>query len=130
MKYLKEFNEYKPDIDSVEKWVSFLDDKYKIQNIDDSRFIMIDDKPYHLKGFLFNKGKLTDRIFWDIKYESEENGSKIHEPSLRKAIKNWIDKHNMLKESLDSFDLQFAMAKIKEKSGPQRSRFFIPGNRC
>lgn len=95
MKYLKEFNEYQPDMNSVENWESFLNDRYKIEEIDGRRFIMIDYKPYYLKGRIHSKKRITDKIFWDIKYESEENGSEIHEPSLRKAIKNWIDKSSI-----------------------------------
>ena len=38
----------------------------------------------------------------------------IHEPSLRKAIKNWIDKNSIINESLNNFDVDFAITKIKE----------------
>ena len=95
MRYLKEFNEYQPDIDSVERWESLLDKKYQIKEYKGDKLIMIDDKSYYLTGSFFNKGRLTQKIFWDIKSDADENGSVIHEPSLRKAIKNWIDKNNI-----------------------------------
>ena len=95
MRYLKEFNEYQPDLDSVGSWESLLDKKYQIKEYRGDKSILIDDKSYFLSGPLFNKGRLTQKIFWDIKSEADEYGSVIHEPSLRRAIKNWIDKNNI-----------------------------------
>lgn len=110
MKYIKEFNEYEPDESSVRDLEKYLDVRYEIKDFRGDKLIVIDDKPYYLSGFQFNKGRLTDKIFYDITSEVMD----LHEPSLRKAIKNWIDKHSMLKENLENFDLQFAMAKIGE----------------
>jgi hypothetical protein len=110
MKYIKEFNEYEPEESSVRDLEKYLDVRYEIKDFRGDKLIVIDDKPYYLSGFQFNKGRLTDKIFYDITSEVMD----LHEPSLRKAIKNWIDKHSMLKENLENFDLQFAMAKIGE----------------
>lgn len=111
MKYIKEFNEYESDESSVRDLEKYLDVRYEIKDFRGDKLILIDDRPYYLSGFQFNKGRLTDKIFYDITSEVMD----LHEPSLRKAIKNWIDKHHMLKENIETFDLQFAMAKIKEK---------------
>lgn len=110
MKYIKEFNEYQPDESSVRDLEKYLDVRYEIKDFRGDKLIVIDDKPYFLTGFQFNKGRLTDKIFYDVTSEVMD----LHEPSLRRAIKNWIDKHSMLKENLETFDLQFAMAKIKD----------------
>jgi hypothetical protein len=110
MKYIKEFNEYQPDESSVRDLEKYLDVRYEIKDFRGDKLIVIDNKPYYLTGFQFNKGRLTDKIFHDITSEVMD----LHEPSLRRAIKNWIDKHSMLKENLETFDLQFAMAKIKD----------------
>jgi len=110
MKYIKEFNEYQPDESSVRDLEKYLDVRYEIKDYRGDKLIVIDDKPYFLTGFQFNKGRLTDKIFYDVTSEVMD----LHEPSLRRAIKNWIDKHSMLKENLENFDLQFAMAKIKD----------------
>jgi len=111
MKYIKEFNEYQPDESSVTDLEKYLNVRYEIKDFRGDKLILIDDKPYYLTGFQFNKGRLTDKIYYDVTSEVMD----LHEPSLRKAIKNWIDKNSMLKENLESFDLQFAMAKIKEE---------------
>ena len=110
MKYIKEFNEYQPDESSVRDLEKYLDVRYEIKDFRGDKLIVIDDKPYFLTGFQFNKGRLTDKIFYDVTSEVMD----LHEPSLRRAIKNWIDKPSMLKENLETFDLQFAMAKIKD----------------
>ena len=110
MKYIREFNEYEPDKSSVTYLEKYLDVRYEIKDFRGDKLIVIDDKPYYLTGFQFNKGRLTDKIYYDVTSEVMD----LHEPSLRRAIKNWIDKHSMLKENLETFDLQFAMAKIKD----------------
>jgi hypothetical protein len=109
MKYIREFNEYEPDKSSVTDLEKYLDVRYEIKDFRGDKLIVIDDKPYYLTGFQFNKGRLTDKIYYDVTSEVMD----LHEPSLRRAIKNWIDKHSMLKENLETFDPQFAMAKIK-----------------
>jgi hypothetical protein len=90
LKYIKEFNKYQPDEQSVKDLEKYIDDRYEIIDFRGNKLIVVDDKPYYLSGFLFNKGRLTDKIFYDITSEVMD----LHEPSLRKAIKNWIDSLN------------------------------------
>jgi len=91
MKYLKEFNEYQPDSDKVKKWIDYIENNYKIEEYRGEKFILIDDKPYYLTSFLFDKGRLTNKIYYNIVYNYD---SDIHVPSLRKAIKVWIDSNS------------------------------------
>ena len=113
MKYIKEFNEYQPDESSVRDLEKYLDVRYEIKDFRGDKLIVIDDKPYYLTGFQFNKGRLTDKIFHDITSEVMD----LHEPSLRRAIKNWIDKHSMLKESIDlSIELEHKLRNLTEDS--------------
>ena len=89
MKYIKEFHEYEPETDQVSRWFDYIQKNYIIGDYHGNKYIMVDEKPQYLSGYMFNKGKLTNLLFWDIKSSKEE--SKIHDPSLRKAIKEWID---------------------------------------
>jgi len=121
MKYLENFNSYdvpngkEPILDSVNKWMEFLDKRYPISDFRNMKTIQIEDKMRFLSGSFLTKKRLTDQIFYDITTDEEMQGSVIHEPSLRKAIKEWIDKHSKLNESLESFDVDFAITKIKEQ---------------
>lgn len=121
MKYLENFNSYdvpsgkEPILDSVNKWMEFLDKRYPISDFRNMKTIQIEDKMRFLSGSFLTKKRLTDQIFYDIKTSEEMQGSVIHEPSLRKAIKEWIDKYSKLNESLESFDVDFAITKIKEQ---------------
>ena len=92
MKYIREFNEYEPDKSSVTDLEKYLNVRYEIKDFRGDKLIVIDDKPYYLTGFQFNKGRLTDKIYYDVTSEVMD----LHEPSLRRAIKTWIDKHNMV----------------------------------
>jgi len=113
MKYIKEFNEYQPDESSVRDLEKYLDVRYEIKDFRDDKLIVIDDTPYYLTGFQFNKGRLTDKIFYDITSEVMD----LHEPSLRRAIKNWIDRYSMLKESIDlSIELEHKLRNLTEDS--------------
>lgn len=121
MKYLENFNSYdvpngkEPILDSVNKWMEFLDKRYPISDFRNMKTIQIEDKMRFLSGSFLTKKRLTDQIFYDITTSEEMKGSEIHEPSLRKAIKEWIDKYSKLNESLESFDVDFAIAKIQEQ---------------
>jgi hypothetical protein len=89
MKFLENFEERYPDDDQVKYWEEYLDKKYtNFSNTQFGRMIQIDDKSYFLK----NKVDIKNRIFYDIKHNSSMD---IHEGSLRRAIKNWIDRNNI-----------------------------------
>jgi hypothetical protein len=87
---IKEFNEFEPESSEVEKWEEIIKDNFPIYNWKEDKYISISDKTYFLTGYLHNKGRLTDKIFIDIKDDYPE----AHDPSLRKAIRNWINKHS------------------------------------
>ena len=91
MKYLKEFNEYQPDSQEVPKWIEYIENNYQIEEYRGEKLIILDDKPFYLTGFLFDKGRLTNKLYFDI---LSNNDSDIHVPSLRKAIKIWIDSNS------------------------------------
>ena len=121
MKYLENFNSYdvpngkEPILDSVNKWMEFLDKRYPISDFRNMKTIQIEDKMRFLSGPIMTKSRHKQQIFYDITTSEEMQGSEIHEPSLRKAIKEWIDKYSKLNESLESFDVDFAITKIKEQ---------------
>jgi hypothetical protein len=87
MNHIKEFNQFQPEKSDVEKWEKIIKDSYPIHKIKDDKYISVSDKTYFLTGSLLNKGRLTDKIFLDILYDYPN----AHKPSLRKAIKNFID---------------------------------------
>lgn len=92
MRYIKEFHEYEPDENSVSKWIEWIKQNYTIGIDQGDKYIIIDEKPFYLTGFRFNKGNLSNSLFYDITSgEKSHDQMDIHEPSLRKAIKNWID---------------------------------------
>jgi hypothetical protein len=121
MKYLENFNKYNlvgklPLEDQVQNWIEYLDKNYPISIFQNMKSIQIDNKGFFLSEPFLSKSRLKEKIFFDIKNYAEEYGSVVHYPSLRKAIKIWIDKNSSLKESVDSnFDVDFAIAKIQEK---------------
>lgn len=94
---IREFNEFDPESSEVEKWEEMIKDNYPIYNWKEDKYISISDKTYFLTGKLLNKGRLTNKIFFDIKDDYPES----HDPSLRKAIRNWINKNsgNVINES-------------------------------
>jgi len=87
---IREFNEFDPESSEVEKWEEIIKDNYPIYTWKEDKYISISDKTYFLTGKLLNKGRLTDKIFFDIKDDYPE----AHDPSLRKAIRNWINKNS------------------------------------
>jgi hypothetical protein len=91
---IKEFNEFEPASSEVEKWEEIIKDNYPIYTWKEDKYISISDKTYFLTGKLLNKGRLTNKIFFDIKDDYPES----HDPSLRKAIRNWINKNSGNKE--------------------------------
>lgn len=86
-------NDYQPKTDVVKRWIELLKERYPIKSGDVlgsiSKYIMLDDKPFYLNGSLSNKSRLVNMIFNEIKHEMSE--SHIHDPSLRRAIKEWVE---------------------------------------
>lgn len=117
MKYLDKYpswspskTPYQPDNDSVERWIKFIENKYQIKDYNGMKIIEIDYKSYYLSGPLFNKNRITQKIFFDITNDESLSESQIHIPSLRKAIKNWIDLNSKpLKESFKNTDEEILM---------------------
>jgi hypothetical protein len=86
MKFLENYSEWYPNVEEVKKCEEYLDENYKrFTNTEFGKMILVDDKSY----FLNNKSELTDRIYYDV-INKDTNFSKS---SLRKAIKNWIDRN-------------------------------------
>lgn len=113
MRYLESFSNYEPKIDDLSIWEKYLEENYKPQqdNILGQfvKYIIIDDKTKYITGPLAKKGELTDRLYFEISSSNpQELPAEIHEPTLRKAIKMWFDKHS-------GFDIDFAISRIKEK---------------
>jgi hypothetical protein len=111
MKYLdKHPSSYEPRDKEVEELVEVIDKRYKVKVDRKMSYVMIDDKVHYLSGFLFNKGRIVNKMFLDIKYYFEEIGKKLNEPSLRKAIKTWIDLNSKpIKESFKNTDEEILM---------------------
>jgi hypothetical protein len=114
MKYLENFNNYNDPLgklpldEQVKNWIQYLDDNYPVSIFRNMKTIQVSGKTQYLSEPLLVKSRLVDKLFLDIKYDADENGSVVHEPSLRKAIKTWIDKNSII------FDVDFAITKIKE----------------
>lgn len=87
MKFLLEYANYTPEKDLVKKYYSLINDRYQIYEQDSNKYISIDDKTYYITGWIYNKGLVINKIFYDIINEIED----LHEPSLRRAIKEWLD---------------------------------------
>jgi hypothetical protein len=106
MKYLdKHPSSYEPRDKEVEDIIKVLDEKYQVKIDRKMSYIIIDDKAYYLSGFLFNKSRLVNKIFLDMMYHFEEIGRQTHEPSLRRAIKSWVDLNSEpIKESFKNTD--------------------------
>jgi hypothetical protein len=86
MKFLENYSEWYPNEEEVKKCEDYLDENYKrFTDTEFGKMILVDDKSY----FLNNKSELTDRIYYDV-INKDINFSKS---SLRKAIKNWIDRN-------------------------------------
>jgi hypothetical protein len=86
VKFLENYSEWYPNEEEVKKCEEYLDENYKrFTDTEFGKMILVDDKSY----FLNNKSELTDRIYYDV-INKDINFSKS---SLRKAIKNWIDRN-------------------------------------
>jgi hypothetical protein len=90
MKIIREFDKFEPESSEVKRCEEIIKDNYPIHIWKEDKYISISDKTYFLTGSLLNKGRLTDKIFFDMKDDYPET----HDPSLKKAIRNWINKHS------------------------------------
>lgn len=89
MKFLENFSDREPIESQVKMWEVYLDDNYKrFYDTEFGKRVAVDDKSYFLK----DKSELADQIVIDIKNSVK---GKIHEGSLRRAIKNWINRNNI-----------------------------------
>jgi hypothetical protein len=88
MEYLFEWDRFRPEESDVRKWEEIIKSKYQIKDWRGDKYVMIDDNPHFLTGSFIRKSELVNKIFLEL---SEEN---VHEPSLRKAIKNWFEKNS------------------------------------
>lgn len=89
MKFLESFSDRNPVENQVKMWEEYLLNNYtKFQDTEFGKMVAVDDRSYFLK----DKSQLTNKIFLDIQNSVK---GKIHEGSLRKAIKNWINKVNI-----------------------------------
>lgn len=111
MKYLdKHPSSYEPINKKVEELIRIIDERYQVKVDRKMSYIMIDHKVYYLSGFLFNKTRIVNKIFLDMEYYFEETGKEMHEPSLRKAIKTWVDLNSKpIKESFKNTDEEILM---------------------
>ena len=88
MNFILEFDKWKPDPKQIQFWQNYVEEHYPVKMYDGAKFIIIDENPLYITGNYANKGRLIQKVYWDIEttYQGE-----IHEPSLRKAIKFWYD---------------------------------------
>jgi hypothetical protein len=93
MQYLLEFDQYEPDPNETNFWQNYVRDNYPVKMQDGMKFIIIDEKPVYITGYLANKGRAIQKIFNDINYNHQGD---IHEPSLRRGIKFWYDEQDYI----------------------------------
>lgn len=88
MLIIKEYSEFQPKEDLVTQYRKMIDEKYEVINdkITGYKMLLVDDRLYYLGGPYSNKSRLSARMYFDLTYDE-----KLHEPSLRRAIKDWID---------------------------------------
>lgn len=89
LSHLLEYSEYRPDRVEVAKWRRLLEDEYRTDEYNGDKVVIVEDKMHFLTGPFLNKKYLVNRVVSDIKYRHEH--MRTHEPSLRKAVKDWVD---------------------------------------
>jgi spore coat polysaccharide biosynthesis predicted glycosyltransferase SpsG len=89
MVHIQEWAEYKPDKVEVDKWRRKIEDAYKVEDFNGEKIVVVDDKINYLTGPFANKKVVVNRIFNDLSYDLSHE--RLHVPSLRKAIKDWVD---------------------------------------
>jgi hypothetical protein len=92
MKFLENYSDYQPQNNLVDEYLKIISSKYKSKSSPyvPHKYVEVDDRMHYLSGNFKNKGRLIDKIFFDLTYDNE-----FHKPSLRKAIKIWIDDNSM-----------------------------------
>ncbi len=86
-----EYNEHRPDRVEVAKWRQVVENEYTVGEFDGQKIVVVDDKMNFLTGNFVNKKRLVNRICNDISAAYEHMPR--HIPSLRKAVKDWVDGH-------------------------------------
>lgn len=100
MKYLNEHpSNIKPIESKVNEYKKIIKDRYKInkKNYQGRKmaYAVVDEKIIYLDGPFSSKSRLINKINLDMK-----DIKNLHEPSLRRAIKDWIDENTIIiKES-------------------------------
>ena len=92
MKHISQFSEWKPIPEIVKDYLDILYKNYQVKDFQNYKIVLIDDKIYYFSGPFVNKGNLTNKIFSEVYDKYLLHSS--HEPSLRRAIKNWIDSNS------------------------------------
>ena len=85
---IKEYSEFSPKEDLVSQYRELIDEKYEVINDKSTgyKMVLVDERLYYLGGPYVSKGRLSARMYFDLTYDE-----KFHEPSMRRAIKDWID---------------------------------------
>ena len=91
MRHLLEYNEFRPDPVEVAKWRQLVDSEYTVSDFQGEKIVVVDDKMNFLTGNFVNKKRLVGRIYNDI--SGKHSHIRLHTPSLRKAVKDWVDSH-------------------------------------
>ena len=86
MRFLLEFSKYTSDEKKVEEYLKDIQSEFKVEtDKDGNKYVMFDEKQNFIQG---NKSVLRSRLF--NHFDKED----IHKPSLKKAIKIWLDKNS------------------------------------
>jgi len=88
MNIIKEYSEFLPKDDLVNEYRKMIDGRYQVINDKSTgyKMVLVDERLYYLGGPYVNKSRLSARMYFDLTYDE-----KFHEPSMRRAIKDWID---------------------------------------
>lgn len=91
MRILKQFENFIPNPNEVERVKSFLSIAYPVKSTKildkESKYIVVDDKLVYISGPLGVKSKMVNRLFLDV----SDHFPNYSESSIRKAIKDFFD---------------------------------------